>query len=66
MSIWGNEYRVISMPNDQYNGWQRLIYDGCINEFGTVVNDVKYKEHVTPRTGQILVMASFKNTIVDY
>ena len=54
------------MPNDQYNGWQRLIYDGCINEFGTVVNDVKYKEHVTPRTGQILVMASFKNTIVDY
>ena len=66
VSIWGDEYRVVSMGNDMYNGRQRLILDNCIDSLGRVLNETKYKEQLTPRSSEFLVMASFDSTIVEY
>lgn len=63
---WGNEYRVISMGNDMYNGKQRLIDDGCINEDGYILDERRYKEHLTPRSSEFLIMASLDNTYIEY
>ena len=66
VGMWGNEYRVISMGNDMYNGRKRLIDDGCIDSLGNITNSTKYREQLTPRSSEFLVMSAFDNTIVEY
>jgi hypothetical protein len=66
VSIWGKQYRVVSMGNDMYNGKKRLVADGCTDTSGNVIDQMRYKEHITPRSSEFLVMASLDNTVIEY
>ncbi len=63
---WGSEYRIISMPNDLYNGRKRQLADGAVDSNGIVISDTKYKENMTPRSGEFLVMSNYDNTMLTY
>lgn len=66
IGFWGKEYRIISMPNDMYNGKRRLVVDGATDTNGNIINAVKYSEHVTPRAGEFMVISNYDNTLVTY
>ena len=66
ISFWGNEYRVITMPNDSYNGKSRQILDGARDLDGNVRDNSKLIENLTPRSGEFLVMSNYNNTLVTY
>ena len=54
------------MGNDMYGGYERLVSDGCIDPNGNIINQDRYNLHMTPRSGEFLIMASLDGTIVDY
>jgi hypothetical protein len=66
VNTWGEEYRIISMPNDAYSGKERLIADRATDENGNIIDAPKYAEMTTPRSGQFLVIATLDNTTVTY
>ncbi|MDR0927875.1 MAG: IgGFc-binding protein [Ignavibacteria bacterium] len=66
VSIWNNEYRAVSMPNDQYYGPNRLVADGACDSLGNIIDQARYDELTTPRSGEFLVIASLDSTIVTY
>ena len=66
VSIWGNQYRVISVGNDMYSGTQRLYVDGCTDASGKIINPTKYNEQMSPRASEFLIMASLDNTEIEY
>lgn len=63
---WGKEYRIVSMPNDVYDGTKRQIADNAVDSNGVIIDNVKYTENLTPRPGEFLVMANFDSTLVTY
>lgn len=66
VSRWGKTHRIISMPNDVYNGKKRQIADNAIDSNGVIINNTKYQENLTPRTGEFLVIADLDSTIVTF
>lgn len=66
VSRWGKEYRIVSMPNDLYNGHKRQIADNAIDSNGVIIDNTKYNENLTPRTGEFLIIADLDSTIVTY
>jgi len=65
-NTWGNEYRIISMPNDMYSGKERLRADGATDENGNIKDQQQYAMMTTPRSGEFLVIASLDSTVVKY
>lgn len=63
---YGREYRVISLGNDFYSGERRLINNGSKDSTGNIINQKKYEESLTPRSGEFLVMASWDSTEIEY
>lgn len=52
VNYWGNEYVIISMPNDQY----KLQYDPMDLD----------SSYVIPRSSEFMVMAAYDNTTIEF